>query len=439
MLLHHSALEPVTPNRITLGLDLGTSGIRAAVVQPDGEVIARSRLDWPHGIMPDAPEEWWLHARNVLREAIEKAGTVHIDAVAVDGTSGTVLWCADDGQPLTPAFGYDQPVAADSIQRIAAIAPAASGAHGSGSGLARALQLAHPGLPANARLRTQTDWITGCLLGDWRQGDENNALKLGYDPVDRSWPDWLSAIPVPRSALARCHPPGADLGAMAPQVAATLGVPGSCRIVAGTTDSIAGTLAAGIRAEGDAVTSLGTTLALKLLTSRAVFAPEYGIYSHRLGLRFLAGGASNCGAGILSRFFSADRLASLSRQIDADRDSGLDYYPLLRPGERFPRNDPDLQPRLTPRPESDVHFLHGLLEGIARVEAEGYRRLHELGATWPRRVLSVGGGADNPAWLRIRGRYLQVPVQAAADGEAAVGAARLAQGRLRDGDVGVAP
>jgi sugar (pentulose or hexulose) kinase len=142
--------------------------------------------------------------------------------------------------------------------------------------------------------------------------------------------------------------------------------------------------------------------------------------------RWLAGGASNTGGAALAQFFSAGQLAALSAAIDPARDSGLDYYPLPRPGERFPVADPALPPRTDPRPADDVAFLHGLLEGIARVEAAGYARLAALGGPAVRRVLTVGGGAANPAWTALRQRILGVPVFAAAEAEAAYGAALLA-------------
>src|SRR3546814_10233253 len=64
----------------------------------------------------------------------------------------------------------------------------------------------------------------------------------------------------------------------------------------------------------------------------------------------------------------------------------------------------DLQPRVSPRPDDPALFLQGLLEGVAAVEALGYRRLAELGAPPARRVISVGGGASNAAWSAKIGR-----------------------------------
>jgi sugar (pentulose or hexulose) kinase len=165
---------------------------------------------------------------------------------------------------------------------------------------------------------------------------------------------------------------------------------------------------------------------LKLASEVPLFAPEYGIYSHRIGDLWLAGGASNVGGAALAQFFSVERLRELSSRINPGLGTGLDYYPLPAPGERFPINDPALAPRLTPRPDDDAVFLQGLFEGIARVEALGYRRLSELGGSGLTKVTTVGGGAANETWRRIRAATLGVPVVASENDEAAVGVARLA-------------
>src|SRR5690606_530883 len=120
---------------------------------------------------------------------------------------------------------------------------------------------------------------------------------------------------------------------------------------------------------GEGVTALGSTLTIKLLAEAPIFAPQFGIYSHRIGERWLAGGASNSGGKVLAHYFTPSRIAQLSANIDPDRPSGLDYYPLLGAGERFPFADPAMLPRMDPRPPDDAEFLQGLLEGIGRIEA----------------------------------------------------------------------
>lgn len=89
--------------------------------------------------------------------------------------------------------------------------------------------------------------------------------------------------------------PGAPIAPLTPAAASRSGLPEGCLVCAGTTDSIAAFLAAGVDMPGQAVTSLGSTLAIKLLSDRRVDDARYGIYSHRLGDSWLVGGASNTG------------------------------------------------------------------------------------------------------------------------------------------------
>ncbi len=184
----------------------------------------------------------------------------------------------------------------------------------------------------------------------------------------------------------------------------------------------------GAKFPGEAVTSLGSTLVLKLLSRTRLEDARYGIYSHRLGDLWLTGGASNTGGAVLRNFFTNAELESLSREINGDKVSPLDYYPLLKAGDRFPINDPNLPPRLAPRPDNSVEFLHGLLESIARIEAQGYELLQQQGADRLTQVYTAGGGAANNTWRVIRQRYLKVPVMASVFTEAAYGTALLAMG-----------
>lgn len=76
---------------------------------------------------------------------------------------------------------------------------------------------------------------------------------------------------------------------------------------------------------------------------------------------WLVGGASNTGGEALKSFFSAAELAELSKEVDTAVASPLEYYPLPAgtTGERFPVSDPHKEPVVSPRPDSDVQFLHG--------------------------------------------------------------------------------
>lgn len=419
-----------------LGIDFGTGGCRAAAIDDRGELRAGAAVELPpprrrDGGSEQDPALWWtalLHTLRILRDRIDPAA---VRALAVDGTSASLLLADAAGEPLGPALMYDDTRSQAEAARIAVIAPAECGAHGATSALAKLLHVQDEPERRGARHALhQADWVSGRLGGAYGVSDENNCLKLGYDSVDRRWPDWLDRLGARRELLPRVVPPGTVIGPLRAADVLRLGYPADLRVVAGTTDSVAAFLAAGSAAgtpeTGTAVTSLGSTLVLKVLSDRPVFAPQYGVYSHRLGDRWLAGGASNSGGKVLRHFFSQTALDAMTPRLTPARPTGLDYYPLAAPGERFPHNDPAFPPRLIPRPADDVVFFQGLLEGIARIEAQGYQLLARLGAPYPTHVLTVGGGARNAAWSAIRQGLLQVPLRPARSEQACVGAALLA-------------
>lgn len=415
-------------DQFALGIDVGTSGVRLAALDTGGEVVAQAAAAMAapdrNGASITQPAAVWLRAvEAAFGELCKTLDLGRIGAVAVDGTSGTVLPVDEFGAPLAPARMYNDPCSVQSVAAIAACAPETSAAHGASSALGRAIEL--QGLRPH-RILHQADWIAGQLSGRFDVTDENNALKTGYDAVARCWPEWIAATGMDVALLPKVVPAGARFGTCAGALAQVLGLPKSALVIAGTTDGCAAFLATGADQPGDGVTSLGSTLVLKLLSDKPVFAPSFGIYSHRIGDMWLAGGASNTGGAALLQHFSAARMAELESQLAADRGTGLDYYPLPGKGERFPINDPEMPSRVTPRPPDDAAFLQGLLEGIAAVEALGYRRLADIGAPRLRSLRTVGGGAGNTPWTEICRRQLAVPFLPARSEAAAAGVARLA-------------
>jgi len=414
---------------VILGIDVGTTGVRIAALTRDETVVAQSQAPMKaaarvgSAVTQDA-RIWWAATEQALADIARRIDLSRVRALAVDGTSGTILAIDRDGAPLAPARMYNDPCDLQIRAAIAQRAPAESAAHGIASPLGRAIGLQH--LKGIARILHQADWIAGCLSGQFGITDENNALKTGYDPVSRVWPEWIGEVGMDRRLLPDVVPAGTVTGIAAGAAARRLGLPADTLCYAGTTDGCAAFLATGADQPGEAVTSLGSTLVLKMLSPQPVFAPAYGLYSHRIGDSWLAGGASNSGGAVLAQFFSLAQLAELEARIDADRPTELNYYPLPSRGERFPIADPELQPRLTPRPPDEAVFLQGLLEGIAAIEALGYQRLSEFGGPPLISVRSVGGGARNLKWTQIRARALDVPVLTAQSEEAAVGTARLA-------------
>lgn len=424
-----------------LGIDIGTSGVRTAVIDGFGTELASASVRMPAPMKIDGrpcqeAEIWWesvaacLHAQ---RKSLLEAGRQFddIEAVSVDGTSGTLLLCDDELNPLTLGYLYNSANFDLEAQLIASKAPEESMACGAGFTLARLLFLQKKVESGSASYALhQADWIAAKLMMRGGLSDETNVLKMGYDLQQRCWPEWFGSCDVDVGLLPEVKPVGELYGFLDKAIVALFGFSSEVKVIAGTTDSNAAFLASGACHVGEGVTSLGTTLAIKLLSDSPVSDPSRGVYSHRIKDMWLPGGASNSGGGVLLDFFSVEQMDEMESRLKPDCPTGFDYYPLSKAGERFPIADAYLPPRLDPRPESQLEFFQAMLEGISEIERTAYMTLRELGAPELKRVFTAGGGAHNRAWTEIRASKLGVPVSDAQSNDASVGVARIAAGLI---------
>lgn len=432
-----------------LGIDLGTSGMRASLVDiANNHQAAIFSEDMPFPLRKDNisqqdPFIWVATLESLLKQVIDSGYAKQVKHIIANATSSSVLLVDENGHPQTPALMYDDKQAQAEAIRITEFS-GSSGANGASSTLAKVMFLEADHLSLNHSksifICHQLDFINYFLTGHLNQTDENNALKLGFDSQNYLWPSWikqLTQLPLPE-----IHKPGDLLGHLntdsnslearhkfaqkwLPQF------PQNTQVYFGTTDSIAAFLATGANQVGDAVSSLGSTIALKIITPTPIFSAKYGIYSHKLGNAWLAGGASNAGGAVLLKFFNLEELEQIIPKIDLNQSTSLNYYPLVNTGERFPISDANLAPKVTPRPDSNPLFLQGLLEGLTRIEKLGFERLAECGAVEAKRIFTAGGGLKNTAWMSLRDTHLKAPLEVAKQTQAAFGVTQLIRDKLK--------
>ncbi|KAK6282769.1 hypothetical protein POUND7_016594 [Theobroma cacao] len=415
--------------RLYLGMDFGTSGARFALIDKQGTIHAEGKRQYPQ-YMREKTMDWarsWKTTLFSLLEDIPVHLRPHVASISLDGTSATTLIIdSNTGEPLARPYLYNESCP-DALPAIKSIAPVNHTVCSGSSTLCKLVSWWNNDNSdkTSTILLHQADWLLWLLHGQLGVSDYNNALKVGYDPELDSYPRWLLSQPYSR-LLPVVKAPGTSIAHLKGDVRTLFGFSEDCIVCTGTTDSIAAFLAARATKPGKAVTSLGSTLAIKLLSTTRIEDARYGVYSHRLDDKWLVGGASNTGGAVLKEIFTDEQLEKLSEHINPMESSPLNYYPLKSVGERFPVADPMMEPRLHPRPESDVVYLHGILESIARIEAKAYILLKDLGATQVEEVFTAGGGAKNDKWTKIRERILGLPVSQATQTEAAYGAALLA-------------
>ena len=417
---------------LSLGIDIGTSGVKTATLNSEGDVISNSSIKHELQNYDNInPSVWWKTVKkaiklNLINLYSKGINSSKIKKIAVDGTSGTVLLANENLQPVTRALMYNATGFVKEAKIIEKYSPENHIAKGQNSTLSRALRLIKEDKNRNAKyLMHQADFIVANLLKKGGLSDENNTLKLGYDLKKNDWPEWIHRTGLKKNLLPKVYPVGAHLGKLNEVIANELGLNKKTTIYAGTTDGNAGFLASSKFKIGSAVTSLGSTLTVKVLSEIQIEDSNIGLYSHKLGKYWLVGGASNTGGNVLEKYFSKDQIINLSKEINPNNSSELEYYPLANIGERFPENNPERKPQLIPRPKDKTLFLHGLLEGMAKIEKKSYEVIHQLGGSFPDHIITVGGGSKNLVWEKIRMRIIKTKISSGIDIEAAVGAAKI--------------
>ena len=420
---------------LRIGIDIGTSGIRIAALNQQDRLVCMSRRPHEPGASIDAMA-WYrgviacleLHLQELLSLGYDPQT---IQALAIDGTSGSLVLVDENINPVTPALLYNTGDFQEEAEIIARFAPSEHITRGANSALARALRLVSLDTEKKAvHLTHQADFIAARLMRKAGYSDFNNCLKTGFEPSTNSWPEWLEEIGINPCLLPKVVPAGTQLGRLDADIAKHLGLSPHTQVYAGTTDSVAAFLAAAPFEQGVAVTSLGTTLAIKMLCPKRVDVPQLGIYSHRLGEHWLVGCALKCGAGLLQKCFSLEELEALSQDIDASQASDLDAY-LQSKGQDFSLETPfwllEEKQKLHSDLQDDGLCLQYLLESIARVEQYYYDKITNYAGCRLETLFTAGGGAKNPVWTKMRERILGIAISTSQHTEAAIGAARLIQ------------
>jgi D-ribulokinase len=425
---------------VWLGLDLGTQSVRAMAVTASGDVCGSSsqpldgRRDGERH--EQDPEAWWAAVCAACRQALEGLAADRVAGLATCATSGTILLVGDDGEPLTPGLMYDDGRAAEQAAATAGAGRELGHRIGASWGLPKLLWLLEhePQLASRGRLAHQPDVVTRRLVGRRVATDSSHALKSGLDVEREAWPhDLLDGLGVSARLLPEVVRPGARLGAVCERAAAQAGVPAGTPVVAGMTDSCAAQLAAGAVLDGAWNSVLGTTLALKGAAAQRIVDPNGVLYCHRAADgRWLPGGASSSGAGVLTERFGDRDLDELGRRAQQHEDDAPLAYPLAGRGERFPFDAPGAQGFMLGEPAGDAEHFAALLQGLAYVERLSLDYVALLGAPVDGELSATGGGSRSRPWCRLRADVLGRPIRLPEQTESAFGMAVLAAAATRD-------
>ncbi|MEI8179370.1 xylulokinase [Aestuariivirga sp.] len=434
-----------------LGIDIGTSSVKAVVVDADQHIHAAATaplaVSRPQALWSEQnPEDWWAAVEQAIAELRHKAGKAwaEIRAIGLSGQMHGAVLLDEAGLPIRPAIlhndGRSHAEAADLNSKLPGIGTIAGVPAMPGFAAPKLLWLSRhePDVLERARhLLLPKDYVRFRMTGGFATDmcDASGALLL--DNAKRQWsPEIAAAVGIALSMLPTPLEGSAVSGLLQGAVAKAWGLPPGTIVAAGAGDAAAGAVASGAVNEGDAFISLGT--ATQYFVARESYhpAPEHLIHTfcHALPGRWFQMAALLNGAGALA--WAAELLGrdDIGRLLeDTERaftgPSPVLFLPYLS-GERTPHNNAHakgvlfgLTPATTPE-----QVTQAVLEGVALslADAQGYL---EATGQLPDRVAVNGGGSRSRFWMRILASALNktVLLQEGSEAGPAFGAARLAR------------
>ena len=432
-----------------LGLDLGTSAVKALLMDANGNVVAsRSSpltVERPHqGWSEQDPESWWLATQKAVAE-LKQIDPSSLAAVRAIGLSGQMhgLTALDHAmKPLRAAILWNDARAAPQAERMDGTDPEFRRIGGNavmpGFTAPKAVWMAEnePDLLAATRMiLLPKDYLRLCLTGETVSEMSDAAGTLWLDVGARDWSDrLLERCGLTRDQMPRLVEGSSVSGRLREEVAKAWGIDGRPVVAGGGGDNAAAAVGLGVVSPGDSFLSLGTSGVVFTVTERFAPAAESGAHAfchalpdtwHQMGV-ILA--ASDCVSWLCE--VTGSDVDSLMRDFSETDPAATDlmFHPYLS-GERTPHNDADARGGFfgLARNHGKGEMTRAVLQGVAFAIADAADVLRNAGAA-PERLLATGGGARNHAWLSYISSITGIPVDMPADGDfgAALGAARLA-------------
>ena len=431
-----------------LGLDLGTSALKALLVDAEQRVVAGATA--PVSVQRPAPghseqdpEAWWqaLLAVMATLQAGHPRELAAVQAIGLAGHMHGAVLLDDAGQVLRPCILWDDTRATAECAELEQAFPALHGITGN---------LAMPGFTAPKLLwvrrhepdlfrRTATvllpkAWLRFRLTGEYIEEMSDASGTLWLDVGRRDWSDAaLAATGLQRGHMPRLVEGSAPAGTLRPELAAEWGMDRPM-LAGGAGDNAAGAVGLGAIRPGSAFVSLGTSGVLWATTGQFVPAPKAAVHAfchalpgtwHQMGVTLSAAASLAWWAGIVGM----SETALLAELPPVHKPSGAMFLPYLS-GERTPHNDGAVRGAFAGLSQGTgrAALTQAVLEGVAFSLRDCLDALAASGTQVAEADL-IGGGSRSRAWAGIIASVLGIPLHLSAEGErgGAFGAARLAR------------
>jgi xylulokinase len=435
--------------RVSIGVDVGTTGARAVAVDERGDLAAARTSEYPL-LTPrplwteQDPAEWWRATREVLAFVSGVCAEAGHEVVGIGLTGqmhGSVFLDAS-GEVIRPALLWNDQRTGAQCEEIARRVGARRLVEITGNPALTGFQAPkvlwlRDTEPANyervASVLLPKDHVRYRLANELATDASDAAGTLFLDLRKRTWSsEVLEALDVPSEWLPPVFESPEPAGKVTADVATELGLPSGIPVAAGGGDNAAAAIGTAITREGLMSSSIGTSGVLFAHAEEAAVDPSGRIhaFAHAVPDRFCLLAVTLSAGGSLRWWRDRTGLGYNELVVEAETvppgSEGLVFLPYLT-GERTPHLDPRASGAfigLTAR-HTRGHMTRALMEGVVFGLRDGLEIMRGLDVR-PREIRAIGGGARSDLWLRLQADVYGAPVHRLAVEEgAAYGAALL--------------
>lgn len=431
-----------------IGIDLGTSGVKAILLNEQGDVVAshteKLTVSRPHPLWSEQdPEQWWSATDRAVKALGQQHSLREVKALGIAGQMHGATLLDEQQKVLRPAILWNDGRCGEECVMLENQVPQSRAITGN---------LMMPGFTAPKLLWVQRhepeifnlidkvllpkDYLRLRMTGDFASDMSDAAGTMWLDVAKRDWSDVMLAA----CKLTRAHMPalyeGSEItGTLLPDVAKAWGMQ-EVAVVAGGGDNAAGAVGVGMMNAGQAMLSLGTSGVYFAVSDGFLSKPESAVHSfcHALPERWHLMSVMLSAASCLDWAAKLTGLASVPALIDAAQQADehaepVWFLPYLS-GERTPHNNPQAKGvffGLTHQ-HGPAELAQAVLEGVGFALADGMDVVHACGVQ-PASITLIGGGARSEYWRQMLSDIsgLQLDYRTGGDVGPALGAARLAQ------------
>lgn len=431
-----------------LGIDLGTSGVKAILLNEQGQVVATHTeplpLSRPHPLWSEQdPADWWTATDNSLLALGAEHNLATVKALGLTGQMHGATLLDQQGQVLRPAILWNDGRSAKQCQALEKAVPNSREITGNimmpgftAPKLAWVKQFEPDIFSRIDKVLLPKDYLRWRMTGVFASDMSDAAGTMWLNVAKRDWSDEiLAACSLSRKQMPSLFEGNQITGELSAELAQRWGI-ARVPVVAGGGDNAAGAVGVGLYRAGQAMLSLGTSGVYFAVSEGFLSNPQQAVHSfcHALPNKWHLMSVMLSAASCLDwavKLTGMDSVASLLKLVEESTpaQSPVWFLPYLS-GERTPHNNPNATGTLfgLTHEHGPADIGRAVLEGVGFALAEGMDALHATGLK-PDSITLIGGGARSAYWRQmladISGQTLEY--RTGGDVGPALGAARLAQ------------